>query len=239
MMTRMQVNGLRLVLVLLCAVALLSGCTSDDETDGPLKGEVDRPGHVDQLDFIELASSGGDDRPQDPILFNTIDTMLERTDAVVVGEVTAVRPGRSVPVGRSGFNTFTFEVVVDQALYGKVEPGAVLVFEWYLDPAISADDVASVAPGDRLLIGGRLVAIDAEGAERHPESLYGDSTEVLFPWNQAFLAETDDGEVIDAGSGEPPATTLLFSGSSFDQTVKQVASAIEQFRSSATSATRH
>lgn len=235
MIKQRRTRGNRRILLVLCSALILGACTSNGSAKGPGGGNISQSGEPEQLNFVELASLGGDNRHEDPILFNTIDGMLDRTDVAVVGKVTGVRPGRSIPVGRSDLNTFTFEVSVDQVLYGDVKPGAVLVFEWYLHDTVSDDDLASVALGDRLLIGGRLVDIDAGEAKRHPESLYGDSTEVLFPWNQAFIAETVDGEVTDAGSSEPPATTLLFGELSFDQTVDQIVRAVENFRSSAAS----
>jgi ABC-type amino acid transport substrate-binding protein len=223
--------------VLLLGVSLLGACASDDSTEGADAGGADSSRGVDQVGFVEMASRGGDNLDEDPILFSSIDAMLDRTDVAVVGEVASVRPGRSIPVGRSDLNTFTFEIAVDRVLYGDVKPDATLVFEWYLDSSVSQDDVASVAPGDRLLVAGRLVAIDVEGARRHAESLYGDSAEVLFPWNQAFIAEAENGEVIDAGSSEPAATALLFGELSFEETVERVGQEIEKYRSTAPAAT--
>lgn len=235
-MKREQTSRLRLQLVLLIGVVLFTGCASNGSVQGAGSGEVSNSEAAGQTGFVELAARGGDNLDEDPIVFNSLDAMLERTDVAVVGKVASIRPGRSIAVGRSDLNTFTFELAVDQVLYGDVKPGEVLVFEWYLDSAVSQDEVASVAPGERLLIGGRFVPVDVEGARRQAESLYGDSTEVLFPWNQAFIAETAEGEVIDAGSTEPASSTALFGELSFEETVVQAARAIEEFRASAGSA---
>lgn len=237
MNNRERTKGLLVAIMLLVGVSLLGACASGDSGEGVDASGADSSRDVHQLGFVELASRGGDNLDEDPILFNTIKAMLDRTDVALVGEVASVRPGRSIPVGRSDLNTFTFELAVDQVLYGDVMPDAKVVFEWYLDSSVSQEDVASVSTGDRLLVAGRLVAVDVEGARRNTESLYGDSVEVLFPWNQAFIAEAENGEAIDAGSSEPAATTLLVGELPFQETVARVGQEIKKYRSSATAAT--